>query len=142
MDNVYKINNEVDDFVNKIREELISSDNGNNTDMEIVFQGYLHNKSGFKLKAENIEVFSDNLIHTWKSLIENQGMHADITADLSNAWVQITCKKVLRKRRSILFDRILTKKMPKIPFTLLLYICVLILLIIVLWQRHKEKFLN
>lgn len=146
MTTVYSVNRDEDEFVSELKEEMKASDNGNNTDMVIVFQGYLHNKSGFKLRAENIEVFDSDLIHTWKTLIENKGMEADITADLSNAWVAITCKRVTRHRKS-LRDRFKIPtlsglKIPQIPLQLLLYILILVASIILLWMRHKEKFLK
>lgn len=144
MTTIYKVDNTEDDFVSQLKEDLIASDNGNNTDMHIKFQGYLHNKSGFKLRCENIEVFDGDLIQTWKTLIENQGMTVDITADLSNAWVQITCKRVTRYRKSIRerlkIPSIPGMKCPRIPLSLLFYICILFTSIIVLWLRHKEKF--
>lgn len=139
MTNVYEINNQEDVFVTKIKKELLSCDNGNNSDMQILFQGYLHNKIGFKLKVENVEVFSDNLMQSWKSVIESQKMHADITADLANAWVQITCRRITRHRTNIR-DMFSNTKISKMPFTLMLYICFLVTLIITIWQRHKEKF--
>jgi len=144
MTTVYSVDNKEDDFVSTLKEDLIDSDNGNNTDLHIEFEGYLHNKSGFKLRVENIEVFDADLIENWKTIIEQKGMHADITADLSNAWVQITCKRVTRHRRSIR-DRLKMPKLPgikcpRIPFQLLFYICILVASIIILWQRHKEKF--
>lgn len=144
MTTVYKVDSAEDDFVTQLKADLIESDNGNNTDMHIKFQGYLHNKSGFKLRAENIEVFDGDLISTWKSLIENQGMTVDITADLSNAWVQITCRRVTRHRKTlrerIKIPSISGVKCPRIPLSLLLYICILVACIIVLWLRHKENF--
>ena len=111
MTTVYKVDNTEDVFVSQLKADLIDSDGGNNTDMHITFQGYLHNKSGFKLRCENIEVFDGDLLQTWKRLIENRGMSVDITADLSNAWVQITCRRVTRYRKS-LRERI---KIPSIP---------------------------
>lgn len=144
MTSVYAVDSTEDKFVTQLKSDLIASDNGNNTDMHISFQGYLHNKSGFKLKAENIEVFDGDLIETWKNIIESQGMTADITADLSNAWVQITCRRVRRHRKSIRERWKLPSimKFPSVPLSLLFYIGILIACIIVLWQRHKEKFLS
>ena len=146
MSNVYSVSNEEDNFVKTLKDDLLRSDDNNNPDMHLVFEGYLHNKSGFKLKAENIEVFDSDLIHTWKQIIENKGMQADITADLSNAWVQVTCRRITRHRTS-LRDRfkipsVSGVKCPRIPLQLLFYICILIASIIVLWTRHKEKFLK
>lgn len=142
MTNIYKINNQEDDFVSKVKNDLLLCDNGNNSDMQIIFQGYLHNKSGFKLRVENIEVFDDNLIESWKSLIKSQNMHADITADLSNSWVQITCRRTTRQRKSIkdMLKRNVVNRIYNVPFTLLFYICFLLLLIVIIWNRHKEKF--
>ena len=65
MTTVYSVDNKEDDFVSNLKEELIASDYGNNTDLHIVFEGYLHNKSGFKLRVENIEVFDANLLENW-----------------------------------------------------------------------------
>jgi hypothetical protein len=146
MSSIYEVDAKEDQFVTQLKADLIASDNGNNTDMHIVFQGYLHNKSGFKLRAENIEVFNGDLIYTWKTLIENQGMKVDITADLSNAWVQITCRRVTRHRKSLRerfkMPSITKLKFPRVPFSLLLYICILLACIIVLWTRHKGRFLK
>ena len=146
MSSIYEVDAKEDQFVTQLKADLIASDNGNNTDMHIAFQGYLHNKSGFKLRAENIEVFNDDLIFTWKTLIENQGMKVDITADLSNAWVQITCRRVTRHRKSLRerfkMPSITKLKFPRVPFSLLLYICILLACIIVLWTRHKGRFLK
>jgi len=146
MSSIYEVDAKEDQFVTQLKADLIASDNGNNTDMHIAFQGYLHNKSGFKLRAENIEVFNDDLIYTWKTLIENQGMKVDITADLSNAWVQITCRRVTRHRKSLRerfkMPSITKLKFPRVPFSLLLYICILLACIIVLWTRHKGRFLK
>ena len=146
MTTVYNVDNEEDSLVIELKQELIDSDNGNNTDMHIIFQGYLHSKSGFRLRIENIEVFDGDLIHTWQKIVESKGMQADVTADLSNAWVEITCKRARRHRKSIR-DKIhlpsfSTFKFPTVPLMLLVYICICIASIIILWQRHKEKFLK
>ena len=145
MDNVFTINNQEDKFISDVKNELIKCDNGNNSDIHIVFEGYLHNKSGFKLRVENIEVFNDNLIESWKTIIRKHKMDVDITADLSNAWVRITCRRITRYRRNIrerITSNISTIKCSEVPFMLIMYIFILFFIIWILWTRNAERFQN
>lgn len=143
MTSVYTINTEEDSFVQKLKKELYEADHNQNTDLHIQFKGYLHNKTGFQLRIENIEVFNDELIETWKNIVSNHGLNCDITADLSNAWVLLKCRRILRHRKS-LRDRfsipLMKLKMPSVPFTLLGYLLIIVACIYIIWSRNKEKF--
>lgn len=137
---IYQADNTEDEFVKKLKKELIEADNGQNSDIYIIFQGYLHNKTGFKLRIENIEVFTDGLIDDWKAIIQNHGLQCDVTADLANAWVNLTCKRILRHRKSIREKMFLpSMKCPRIPLSLIGYLTLILISIYLLWIRHKER---
>ena len=133
---IHKIDNEEDQFVRQGKAELTAADGNNNPDLVLLFQGYMHNKQGFKLRVENVEVFHADLLDTWRQIIQKHGMTCDINADLSNSWVNITCRRVLR-RRTRLFPRI-----PKValPFQSIGYLLVLCAIIYILWTRNNERF--
>jgi len=139
---VYTIDGTEDAYVTEIKNTLYQCDMGNNPDMAVVFKGYLHNKSGFKFRVENLESFEAILFDEWKDAIGKNGMVCDINADLSNSWVDITCKRVLRHRKP-LREKIksLVPALPSIPLLIIVYITLIITVIYVLWQRHQEKFI-
>lgn len=142
---VYTIDGDEDAFVTEIKETLFACDEGNNPDLVVVFKGYLHNKSGFKFRVENLEVFDAHLIDHWKAAIGEKGMTCEINADLSNSWVDITCKRMLRHRKSLrqkLTEVSTLPSLSSIPFSLIAYICLMIIVIYILWQRHQERFLK
>jgi hypothetical protein len=145
MQRVYTVNNEEDTFVIKLKNQLKEADNGNNSDLHITFKGYLHNRTGFKLRIENIEAFTDQLIEEWKQIINQNGLMCDFTADLSNAWVNITCKRILRQRTSIR-ERFTLPSFPftisRIPLVIIAYLTVIMFSIYILWNRNKDAFLK
>ena len=140
---VYRIDGSEDTFVSEIKNTLYSCDGGNNPDLAVVFRGYLHNKNGFKFRVENLEVFQAELFDDWKQTIGEKGMLCDINADLSNSWVDITCKRVLRHRKPLrekMKDFNFAPSLSSIPFSMIGYITIIIGVIYILWQRHQEKF--
>lgn len=145
MEDVYRVDNTEDTLVTELKQELIDADNGNNPDLVILFKGYMHSKTGFKYRAENIEVFDAALWDSWKEIIVKKGLNCDINADLSNAWVEISCKRVLRHRKSIRSAFSLPKlscfDITRIPLKLLAYLVILFFSIYILWIRH-EKYLK
>ena len=145
MTSVYTVNTEEDRLVQTLKKEIFDADRNQNSDLHIEFKGYLHNKTGFKLRIENIEVFDGDLIDAWKDIVSNHGLTCDVIADQANAWVLLTCKRILRHRKSFR-DRFsmpnVNVKVPSLPFTLMLYLMIIIACIYIIWNRNKEKFLN
>lgn len=145
MSTVYNVNTDEDQFVEQLKGELVAADQQQNTDLHITFKGYLHNKTGFQLRIENIEVFTDQLIEDWKFIVKKHGLQCDVTADLSNAWVLLTCKKLLRHRKSIRDRFTLPKfnfKISSLPFMTIGYLMIIIACIYFIWNRNREKFLS
>ena len=145
MNTVYNVNTDEDKFVQQLKEQLVAADQQQNSDLHIQFKGYLHNKTGFQLRIENIEVFTDQLIEDWKNIVKSHGLHCDVTADLSNAWVLLTCKRILRHRKSIRDRFSLPKfnvKISSLPFMTIGYLMVIIACIYIIWNRNREKFLS
>jgi len=145
MSTVYNVNTDEDQFVEQLKGELVAADQQQNSDLHITFKGYLHNKTGFQLRIENIEVFTDRLIEDWKFIVKNHGLQCDVTADLSNAWVLLTCKKLLRHRKSIRDRFTLPKfnvKISSLPFMTIGYLMIIIACIYFIWTRNREKFLS
>lgn len=139
---VYKIDKSEDDFVLEVKNLLLQCDNGNNPDLVVVFKGYMHNKSGFKYRVENLESFDANLFNDWRQIIQDQGMQCVINTDLSNSWVDIKCKKVLRHRKNIRSSSFLPTasfRLPNIPFSAIAYLCLILSCIYILWIRHNER---
>ncbi len=145
MNTVHNVNTVQDQFIKQLKEELVAADQQQNSDLHIEFKGYLHNKTGFQLRIENIEVFTDQLIEHWKLIVKNHGLQCDVTADLSNAWVLLTCKRILRNRKSIRDTFSLPKfnvKISSLPFMTIGYLMVIIACIYIIWNRNREKFLS
>lgn len=142
---VYTVDGSEDVYVTEIKNTLYQCDNGNNPDLAVVFKGYLHNKSGFKFRVENLEHFQAVLFDDWKHEIGKNGMVCDINADLSNSWVDITCKKILRQRRPLrekLKSLNFFPTMSSIPLSVIVYITLSLSAIYILWRRHQEKFIK
>ena len=145
MNTVYNVNTDEDKFVQQLKGQLVAADQQQNSDLHIQFKGYLHNKTGFQLRIEKIEVFTDQLIEDWKHIVKSHGLHCDVTADLSNAWVLLTCKRILRHRKSIRDRFSLPKfnvKISSLPFMTIGYLMVIIACIYIIWNRNLEKFLS
>lgn len=142
MSNVYSIDGEEDSFVAELKQLLKDIDDNQNPDLCVVFKGYLHNKSGFKFRCENLEQIDSSLFDDWKSAILEKGMSCHIQPDFINAWVDIVCKRVLRRRTNLSdrFPKLSMPTLPSIPFSLLVYITVIFGIIYLLWMRHREKF--
>ena len=142
MNTVYNVNTDEDKFVQQLKGQLVAADQQQNSDLHIQFKGYLHNKTGFQLRIEKIEVFTDQLIEDWKHIVKSHGLHCDVTADLSNAWVLLTCKRILRHRKSIRDRFSLLKfnvKISSLPFMTIGYLIVIIACICLLYTSPSPR---
>lgn len=144
MNSVFNRNHQEDDFINTLKDKLTECDDGSNPDLVVEFQGHLHNNRGFKLRIENVEVYNASLTSYWKEIIKNEGMEAEITSDMTQAVIFITCKRVLRKRTSLRqkIPSLSSFKFSSIPFSSMIYILICSGCIYIEWSRHQDKFLN
>ena len=138
MPEVFTVRATEDEFIRDLRQQLCDADQNNNPDLHIEFKGYMHNRNGFKLRAQNLEVFDASLFDAWKSVVHAKGMECTLQNDLSNSWVNIDCKKVLRNRTRRSY--VPSISLSAIPFTTIGYILLLVACIYLLWIRHSDKF--
>lgn len=95
--NVFRATVDPSDTVDSIISEILSAGRDENEDITVELSGYVHNKTGFILKVQNMECITDNLLSEWRQIITNKGYLCESTYDFQEGRVELKCLREEKK---------------------------------------------
>lgn len=89
--NVFRATIDSSDIVDYLKNEILRVGVEENEDISVELSGYVHNKTGFILKVQNMESVTDRLLASWRQIVANKGYLCELSYDFQEGRVDIKC---------------------------------------------------
>lgn len=89
--NVFRATVDSSDIVDYVKNEILRVGVEENEDITVELSGYVHNKTGFILRVQNMESVTDRLLASWRQIVTRKGYHCELSYDFQDGRVDIKC---------------------------------------------------